>query len=287
MTTVLVTGATGFIGNYVIAELLKQDIAVIATSSNKEKAKQYDWFNKVNYKPLDFTKLDNSVNYYDYFGKPDLLIHLAWEGLPNYKNEFHITENLPRHSLFIENLITNGLKNITITGTCFEYGMQEGKLSEDMICYPDNAYAIAKDRLRVQIEKIQLKVPKLIFKWIRLFYMFGNGQNPNSLFLQLTKALHENRKAFNMSGGDQIRDFLPVETVADNIVKIAFQNNITGIINCCSGIPITVKQFIENYLISVNKNIKLNLGYYPYSDLEPMKFWGDNSKLYKIIENAG
>ena len=51
MTTVLVTGATGFIGNYVIAELLKQDIAVIATSSNKEKAKQYDWFNKVNYKP--------------------------------------------------------------------------------------------------------------------------------------------------------------------------------------------------------------------------------------------
>ena len=287
MTTVLVTGATGFIGNYVIAELLKENIVVIATSSNEEKAKQFDWFDKVKYKPLDFTKLDFSINYYDYFSRPDLLIHLAWEGLPNYKNEFHITENLPRHYLFIENLITNGLKDVTISGTCFEYGMQEGKLSEDLVCYPDNPYAIAKDKLRTQIENILLKRCNINFKWVRLFYMFGYGQNANSLFLQLTKALNENKETFNMSGGEQIRDFLPVETVARNIIKIANQNVITGIINCCSGTPVTVKQFVENYLTTNKKCIKLNLGYYPYSDIEPMEFWGDDSKLNKIIENVG
>ncbi len=281
MTTVLVTGATGFIGNYVIAELLKQNIAVIASSSKEEKAKQFDWFDKVNYKPLDFTKLDTSINYYDYFGRPHLLIHLAWEGLPNYKNEFHITENLPRHSLFIENLITNGLKDITITGTCFEYGMQEGKLSEDMVCYPDNPYAAAKDQLRYNTTQIA-ESNSVHYKWVRLFYMYGKGQNPKSLISQLDKALDNNEPIFNMSGGEQVRDFLPVETVAENIVKIALQNNVTGIINCCSGNPTTVKKFVEDYITLSGKTIELNLGFYPYPDFEPMRFWGDNNKLKQL-----
>ena len=44
---ILVTGATGFIGNYVIEELLKQEFQVIATSRNIEKAKEKSWFEKV------------------------------------------------------------------------------------------------------------------------------------------------------------------------------------------------------------------------------------------------
>ena len=49
MKKVLVTGATGFIGNYVIAELLKYNVEIVATSSNAEKAKQQSWFDKVKY----------------------------------------------------------------------------------------------------------------------------------------------------------------------------------------------------------------------------------------------
>ena len=85
----------------------------------------------------------------------------------------------------------------------------------------------------------------------------------------------------NMSKGDQIRDYLPIEKVAKNIVAISTQNGISGIINCCSGAPITVKQFTKNYLNQINQTIKLNLGHYPYSDLEPFAFWGDNNKLKK------
>ena len=277
MKKVLVTGATGFIGNYVIEELLKQNIQVIATSSNEEKAKQYSWYCAVQYLPLDFNRLDNSVNYFDYFNHPDLLIHLTWEGLPNYKNDFHITDNLPRHKLFLNNLIQNGLKNITVTGTCFEYGMQEGKLSEDMECFPDNPYAKAKNDLRIFLETLPINL-----KWVRLFYMYGKGQNPKSLISQLDKALVENLEEFNMSGGKQIRDFLPVETVARNIVSIALQNKITGVINCCSGNPVTVKKFVEDYINLSGKTIKLNLGFYPYPDFEPMEFWGDNNKLKQL-----
>ena len=68
------------------------------------------------------------INYYDYFENPDAMIHLAWEGLPNYKAAFHVEENLPRHYCIFKKLIEHGLTDITVTGTCFEYGMQEGCL---------------------------------------------------------------------------------------------------------------------------------------------------------------
>jgi dTDP-6-deoxy-L-talose 4-dehydrogenase (NAD+) len=60
---------------------------------------------------------------------------------------------------------------------------------------------------------------------------------------------------------------------------------VQGIINCCSGTPVSVKTFVENYLKEKNRSIKLNLGYYPYTDYEPMYFWGDNSKLKLIQAN--
>lgn len=86
-----------------------------------------------------------------------------------------------------------------------------------------------------------------------------------------------------MSGGEQIRDFLPVEKVAENIVKISLQSKVNGIINNCSGSPIKVKDFILNYLQDKQKKIELNLGFYPYTNYEPMFFWGCNKKLNSII----
>jgi len=114
--------------------------------------------------------------------------------------------------------------------------------------------------------------------------MYGDGQHPNSLFSQLKQAIADKQTSFNMSPGDQLRDFLDIETVANNIVAIAEQNEVEGIINCCSGIPISVQEFVESYLHRVNIQLKLNLGHYPYSDLEPKNFWGDNAKLKLILQ---
>jgi dTDP-6-deoxy-L-talose 4-dehydrogenase (NAD+) len=88
-----------------------------------------------------------------------------------------------------------------------------------------------------------------------------------------------------MSGGEQERDYLPVEKVAENIVAASMQKKIDGIINCCSNNPITVKELVQQHLAKRDKQIKLNLGYYPYPDFEPMEFWGDNSKLKMITGN--
>jgi dTDP-6-deoxy-L-talose 4-dehydrogenase (NAD+) len=40
---------------------------------------------------------------------------------------------------------------------------------------------------------------------------------------------------------------------------------------------------VENFLREAKKEIKLNLGYYPYPDYEPKAFWGDVKKLKKLI----
>lgn len=281
---ILVTGATGFIGNYLIEELLQDKTnEVIATSRNIEKAKKSEWFLKVKYLSYDLDS-EEELNLFEYFDKPDRVIHLAWDGLPNYNDLIHIEKNLFSNYHFIKNLVANGLQDITITGTCFEYGLINGCLSEDLQTNPSNSYSIAKDSLRKFVEELH-KQFKFNYKWIRLFYMYGEGKNEKSLIALLDKAMQNGEKKFNMSGGEQLRDYLLIQEVVSNISKIALQNKIDNqIINCCSGKPISIRKFVENYLDERNYEMKLNLGYYPYPTYEPMAFWGDDSKLRRIKE---
>jgi nucleoside-diphosphate-sugar epimerase len=278
---VLVTGATGFIGRYVVEELLRYNHEVIASSLTAEEAKSCDWLEQVEFIECDLNK--EQEDFFTFFNEPDILIHLAWEGLPNYKDLFHFEKNLFYNYRFLKNMVEHGLKDITVTGTCLEYGMQNGVLTEGMETKPDNPYALAKDTLRKFLYQLQKK-NDFILKWIRLFYMYGKGQNAHSVLSQLQNALDNGEREFNMSGGEQRRDYLPVEKVAEYIVKIAMQKQVVGIVNCCSGVGITIKELVENYLKQKGKSIHLNLGYYPYPDFEPMAFWGDPSKLNTILD---
>lgn len=281
---VLVTGATGFVGNHVVNELLKRDFEVIATSiMDSDDAKKFSWFEKVKYISWDLNKPNQ--NFFEFFEEPELMIHLAWEGLSDYKNLIHIEKNLFSNYFFVKNMVEGGLKNMAVIGTCLEYGMQEGCLKEDMITNPRLPYPLAKDTLRKFIEELNKKY-EFDFKWIRLFYLYGSGQSPKSILSQLDKALENNEEVFNMSLGEQQRDYLPVDKVAEYIVKISAQNKVNGIINCCSGKPVSIKELVEDHLKKRNRKIKLNLGYYPYTDYEPMSFWGNVSKLNKILKKT-
>ncbi len=284
MKKVLVTGASGFIGTHIVERLLDRGFHVIASSSSEKKAQTKSWYKSVEYIPFKLESFDDKKNYFNFFSQPDVLIHLAWEGLPNYKENFHLDENLPRHTAFIVNMIKNGLSDLTVAGTCLEYGLSGGCLVEDAAYHPIVPYAIAKDELRKNIAS-SITDSEVSFKWARLFYMYGQGQSAKSLISQLDKALENGESEFNMSGGEQVRDFLPVEMMAAYIVDVATQKKIDGIINCCSGIPIKLLDFVQQYLEEKKKSIKLNLGYYDYLDYEPMSFWGDTKKLKSILEN--
>lgn len=158
---ILVTGATGFVGKYVIQELLATSHQIVIAGRNVPVTTE--WRNAgIAFKELDIDNINPSLNYFSYFEKPDILIHLAWQGLPNYTQLFHFEKNLPTHYYFIKNLVSNGLQHLTIAGTCFEYGMQQGELREDFASLPDNAYALAKYTLYSFLKELQKSQPSTL-----------------------------------------------------------------------------------------------------------------------------
>lgn len=265
---VLVSGSTGFIGQHLVPLLLDQGYEVIAFGRDEKKARNFDWFKKVVFVSLDFHSSENLF-------KPEInasLIHLAWQGLPNYKSLFHLEENLPKNYAFIRDLIIAGVSKVLVTGTCFEYGFQYGPISTNDRTDPQNPYALAKDNLRQHLSFLK-KEHEFTFQWARLFYMYGVGQNPNSVLAQLDAAIERGDPVFNMSGGEQLRDYLSVEQVAKQLCKIHLEYE-SGIFNVCSGEPISIRKLVENRIQERQSSIKINLGYYPYPDYEPMAFWG-------------
>jgi nucleoside-diphosphate-sugar epimerase len=279
---VLVTGASGYIGQHLITNLLQKKIDIIASASSEKSLDKFKWKNDVKYVSLDIFNYDNSLNLFKHFDFPDKVIHLAWRGLPNYNDKFHFENNLPKDVQFLTNLITNGVKDITVAGTCFEYGLQEGSLLEEMETYPCTYYGLAKDSLRKYLELLSLQ-HKFKLKWLRLFYSYGDGQSEKSILSLLKMAIQNKHTSFEMSGGEQIRDYLPIEIMTQKIIDISLKSDYAGILNICSGNPKKLKDFIFEYL--QDQSIELKFGVFPYNKYEPMQFWGDTEKFKNVLNN--
>ena len=276
---ILVTGATGFLGQHVVRKLVEHGYDVIAIARHEKPAKQFDWYSQVKFISYDIHQMEPSLKYW---GNPKTVMHLAWSGLPNYQKLHHLEKNLPAQMRFLRSLLEQGAKQLLVTGTCLEFGRQNGPLSTQMLTIPENSYAIAKDTLRKWLQCYQAE-KDFILQWVRLFYMYGPGQNPNSVLSQLDRAIENGDNVFNMSGGEQLRDYLPIEEVSRQLVNIVGFPNVQGIIHCCSGKPISIKRLVENHIAKRNASIELNLGYYPYPDHEPMAFWGNHENTSAVI----
>lgn len=224
---------------------------------------------------------EDRADYYELFGRPELVIHLAWEGLSNYGTLSHFEKHLFADYRFLKQMVEAGLRDLTVVGTCFEYGCREGRLTEETPQCPCTPYGIAKHASHLFLEELRKTIP-FDLKWIRLFYLYGDGQRAQSVLGQLDAALARGERVFNMSGGEQLRDYLPVEEVARRIVDIAMQKRVQGAINLCSGKPLSVRRLVEEHLRRRGKSMELNLGYYPYTDYEPHAFWGDTEKLRQV-----
>ncbi|MBA4416606.1 MAG: epimerase [Syntrophus sp. (in: bacteria)] len=279
---VAVTGASGFLGRHVMAHLMNHSLKVVAVTRNADHLS--DWIDRV-----DIIEMDIARPHPDCFtalGCPDALIHLAWDGLPNYRSLHHFETELPGQYSFLKRMIEAGLPSLLVAGTCFEYGMQSGPLSEDLPANPQNPYGCAKDTLRRQLQFLQ-KVRPFSLTWARLFYMFGEGQPKSSLYPLLKEAIARGDKTFKMSGGEQMRDYLPVGEVARLIVLLTLYKDDPGVINVCTGQPVSVRKLVEQWLEEKGWNIELDLGHYPYPDYEPMAFWGNRDRLDRFLDNIG
>lgn len=275
---IAVTGASGFIGRHVLTALLQHEVEAVAVTRDATRLAGLNEGVRI----VEMDIAHPTPDCFEQMGCPDVLIHLAWEGLPNYKSLHHFETELPRQYHFLKAMIEAGLPSLQVTGTCFEYGMQSGSLSEDMPTKPNNPYGYAKEALRQQLEFLK-SVKPFNLTWARLFYMYGEGQPSTSLYPKLKEAVLRGDNVFNMSGGEQLRDYLPVEEVGRQIVRLAMAQRDIGAINICSGNPISVRRLVEKWLRENNWEIDLNLGYYPYTDYEPMAFWGNRKRLDAIL----
>ncbi|MFA5983874.1 MAG: NAD(P)-dependent oxidoreductase [Methylococcaceae bacterium] len=276
---VAVTGATGFVGRHVTSELLARGHSVVAVARDSARAQAMPWYDSVEYIQCDLHhNFDTLLKISDC---PKILVHLAWPGLPNYRDFFHISQNLVADLAFLQAAVSAGVSQVIIAGTCLEYGMQFGPLTEDMDTHPTTPYGFAKDALRKSLQLLQ-KLHPFTLQWLRLFYMHGVGQNANSLLAQLDRAIDEGQTSFNMSMGDQLRDYLPIAQVARNFVDVLEHPDCHGVINCASGTPISVLDLVQQRCLDKASAIQLNRGYFPYPDYEPLAFWGVPAKLMQL-----
>lgn len=278
---VAVTGASGFIGRHVLAELARHGVEICAVT--RDPARLQGAPAGVRVVTMDLAR--PGADPFARLGSPDLLIHLAWDGLPNYRSQRHLETELPRQYRFLRALVAAGLSSLFVAGTCFEYGMQSGALREDAPAAPDNPYGSAKEALRQRLEALQESHPFHLV-WGRLFYLYGPGQAATSLYGSLKGAVERGEQAFDMSGGEQLRDYLPVETAARHIVTLALSGRGLGTVNICSGTPVSVRSLVDGWLAAQRWNIALNPGHYPYPDYEPMAFWGDAGRLRQLLGSS-
>ncbi|HHS7810872.1 NAD-dependent epimerase/dehydratase family protein [Pseudomonas putida] len=277
---VLVTGATGFVGRHLVAALLARGCAVRAVARDVETAASMPWINHVEFVAADIHTADLDIAALT--DGIDVLAHLAWPGLPNYRALFHFEHNLMADYRFIKGAVEAGVAQVLVTGTCFEYGMQSGPLSENVEPRPSNPYGLAKHTLQLFLQNLQQEKP-FTLQWARLFYLHGEGQNPNSLLAALDRAIDAGEASFNMSGGEQLRDFLPIASAADYLAAILHQRDFNGVINCASGQPVSVRALVEQRLRERGAALKLNLGHYPYPSHEPMAFWAVTERLQQLL----
>ena len=155
---VLVTGANGYLGQGIVQSILEKGHEVIATDISTKfvdkRARRIDG---------DLFSIENP---YEYFEKPDVLLHLAWkDGFVHY-SDAHIIE-LPKHYSFIQKMAQSDVKKISVMGSMHEIGFFEGSIDENTSCNPESFYGIAKNALR-EITKIYCKQNNKKYQWLRV-----------------------------------------------------------------------------------------------------------------------
>ena len=274
--TIAVTGASGFVGRHLVRALALGDETVVAISRRSMSNLPAG----VRHVVLDLTIA--TADDYARIGSPDILVHLAWNGLPNYLARHHFEDELPTQYRFLRAMVDAGLPAMLVTGTCYEYGMVDGALSEDRIPLPANPYGYAKDALHRQLRFLQTDQP-FALTWARLFYMWGEGQAAGSLYPLLRAAVDRDDTRFPMSKGEQLRDYLPVETVARILAALARRRGDDGAVNISSGTPVSIRTLVEAWIADARWRIVPEFGCYPYPTYEPLAFWGSAAKRRTLL----
>ena len=273
---VLVTGANGYLGKGVVKQLLDDGIEVVATDF------------KDNFIDKRATIIEgdlfNLEKPYEYFGKPDVLLHMAWRDGFVHSSLNHIYD-LANHMDFISQMVESGISQVAVMGSMHEIGFFEGSINENTACNPQSLYGISKNALR-KIVELECKSNNTVFQWLRGFYIVGNTEDGSSIFSKIVQAANRGQKEFPFTMGLNQFDFLNYDEFCRKVANTVEQNEIDGIINICSGRPEKLADRVERFIKENNFDIVLKYGAFPDRPYDSKAIWGDDFKIRMIEKNS-
>jgi nucleoside-diphosphate-sugar epimerase len=278
MRKVLVTGASGFIGRHTIETLVSRGFEVHAVTSKSASvsiSEDCHWHVADLVDVSTIRPLVKSI-------KPSHLLHLAWYAVPGkywtaLDNFLWVQASLELLRQFRE----QGGKRVVMAGTCAEYDWNYGYCSELVTPrHPDSPYGVCKNALQEMLVPYS-NVTGLSSAWGIIFFLYGSHEYPNRLVPSVIRSLLAGEKAL-CSHGNQIRDFLHVQDVADAFVAI-LESDIAGAINIGSGKPIKIKEIIHKISEKLGKSDLINLGAIPVSAKDPTFLLADITRLSQEI----
>ncbi len=277
MKRVLVTGANGYIGRYVVKALLDLGAEVIAVDLSHD---GIDPRAEI----ADYNIFEADEKAYESLGKPDVCIHLAWKDGFVHNAPSHM-EDLPKHYHFIEQMVSGGLKHLAVMGSMHEVGYTVGAVTENTPANPRSMYGIAKNALRQSLDVLQ-QTQKFTLQWLRGYYIYGDDKRNNSVFAKLLLKAEEGAATFPFTSGKNKYDFIEVHDLAFEIAIASLQEEITGVINCCSGKPVSLKDKVEEFIAEKGRKIELEYGAFPERVYDSPEIYGDCTKIKAILQES-
>ena len=128
---ILVTGANGYLGKGIVKQLLDDGLDVIATDFKDDLIDK-----RADIKTADLFAIEDP---YNYFGCPNVLLHMAWRDGFIHNSVNHIYD-LPGHYDFLQAMIESGVKRVAVMGSMHEVGFFEGSINESTPCNPQSMY---------------------------------------------------------------------------------------------------------------------------------------------------
>ncbi|HEL2312517.1 NAD-dependent epimerase/dehydratase family protein [Streptococcus suis] len=270
---VLVTGANGFLGLGIVKELLDRGCQVMATDLSLEFCDD-----RAEKRECDLFSIKDP---FEYFGKPDILLHLAWKDGFIHNADSHILF-LSQHHIFLKKMFESDVKQIAVLGTMHEVGFHEGSIDENTNCSPLSLYGIAKNALRMDAEYLN-KLNDKNLMWLRGFYIVGNTSHGSSIFSKIVQAFENGETEFPFTMGLNQFDFLDYPNFCKQVTAAILQTRIVGIINICSGRPEKLATRVERFIAENNFNISLQYGVFPDRPYDSKAIWGNNTKIEQIL----
>lgn len=228
-----------------------------------------------------FSDCDSSV--FERLGSPDVCVHMAWRNGFVHNSPTQMGD-LSAHYCFLTAMIEGGLKQLAVMGSMHEVGYWEGAIDEDTPCNPVSLYAIAKDSLRRAMSQF-CSQHSCTLQWIRGFYILGDDRRANSIFGKILRAADEGKKTFPFTTGKNKYDFMTVDELASQIAAVVSQSEVTGIINCCTGNPISLAEKVESFIKEHELDIKLEYGAFPDRPYDSPCIYGNPDKIRRILDS--